>query len=311
MDVSVVIPTRDRPELLALTVRSVLWQEAVTEEVLIVDDGVRPGTRTVIEQLGDERVRLLRNTGPAGVSGARNTGIAAARGRWIAFLDDDDLWAPGKLATQLAAANAASAGWAYAGDVTIDEHLRVRDGAPPPSPQAVVTGLRHHNAVPAGASNVTVRRDVLEVVGGFDPQLRTSEDWDLWIRLANTGMPACVPRPLVALRIHAGMASRAVDQMLADIQVIAHRHAIPVDRARHERWAAWMCLQTGHRVKALGHYARAVAAGDLPSVGRAALALLYPGVTRPRSGRPSDRWGVEAQAWLNALRLAAATDQVQ
>ena len=200
MDVSVVIPTRDRPDLLALTLRSALWQEDVSMEVLVVDDGVRPDTRTVTTQLGAERVRLLRNAGPPGVSGARNSGIAAARGRWIAFLDDDDLWAPGKLSSQLTAADEASAGWVYAGDVTVDETLRVRDGAPPPSPEAVVAELRHHNAVPAGASNVVVRRDLLATVGRFDPQLRTSEDWDLWLRLARTGLPACVQRPLVALR---------------------------------------------------------------------------------------------------------------
>ena len=306
MDVSVVIPTRDRPELLALTLRSVRWQEGVSMEVLVVDDGAGPAAPAVIGQLGDERFRLLRNIGPAGVSGARNTGIAAARGRWIAFLDDDDLWAPDKLATQLAGATDASAGWAYAGDVTVDEQLRVRYGAPPPVPEAVVAGLRHHNAVPAGASNVLVRRDVLEGAGGFDPGLRTSEDWDLWIRLAGTGLPACVRRPLVALRTHAGMASRAVDQMLADIQVVARRHAIPADKARHERWAAWMCLQAGQRAMAVRHYVHAAAAGDIPSLGRAAVALLYSGVTRPRS-RP-DKWGEEAQRWLNALRLSASTD---
>jgi len=305
MDVSVVIPTRDRPDLLALTLRSALRQDDVSTEVLVVDDGVRPDTRTVTTQLGAERVRLLRNAGPPGVSGARNTGIAAARGRWIAFLDDDDLWAPGKLSSQLTTADEVSAGWAYAGHVIVDETLRVLDGAPPPSPEAVVSGLRHHNAVPAGASNVVVRRDLLATVGGFDPQLRTSEDWDLWLRLARTGLPACVQRPLVALRTHSAMASLAVDQMLADIQVIAHRHSIPVDQVRHERWAAWMCLQTGHRARALHHYLRAAASGDVRSLGRAAVALLVPRVTRARSGRPSGAWCSEAQEWLNTLPLAS------
>jgi glycosyltransferase involved in cell wall biosynthesis len=306
MDVSVVIPTRDRPELLALTLRTALWQEGVSTEVLVVDDGARPDTETLVRQLGEERVRLVRNTGPAGVSGARNTGIAAARGGWIAFLDDDDLWAPSKLAMQLASAQDVSAGWAYGGDVSVDHMLRVRVGAPPPSPEVVVAGLRRHNAVPAGASNVVVRRDVLEAVGGFDPQLRTSEDWDLWIRLSRSGLPACVRRPLVALRMHAGMASRAVDQMLADVQLIARRHGIPVDYARHERWAAWMCLQAGRRVMAMRHYARAAAGGDLGSLGRAAVGLLYPGVARVRTGEPTNAWCVEAQGWLEALRPASS-----
>jgi glycosyltransferase involved in cell wall biosynthesis len=301
MDVSVVIPTRDRPDFLALTLRSVLWQEQVDAEVLVVDDGSERGTATLLEQIGDARIHLLRNVGPAGVSGARNSGIAAARGDWIAFLDDDDLWAPNKLASQLAAAKEAGAKWVYAGHVTVDAALCVRDGAPPPSPGEVVAGLRRHNSVPAGASNVALRRDILESVGMFDTRLRTSEDWDLWLRLAATGLPAHVPRPLVALRLHGGMASRSVDRMLADIEVVADRHGIPVDRARHQRWAAWMCLEDGRRAAALRHYARAVVDGDVTSLGRAAVALIYPRVARNRSVS-SDGWACEAEAWLAVLR---------
>ena len=304
MDVSVVIPTRDRPELLALTLRSVLRQEHVNAEVIVVDDGEGAGTDTLLKQVGDGRVRLLRNSGPPGVSGARNSGIAAATGEWISFLDDDDLWAPGKLAAQLAVANETGAGWVYAGDVTCDTDLRVRSGAPPSLPQQVVAELRRHNAVPAGASNVAVRREVLDIVGRFDPELRTSEDWDLWLRLAATGLPACVPRPLVALRMHGRMASRGVDRMLADIEVVAHRHRIPIDRPRHQRWAAWMCLEDGRRSAALRHYARAVMAGDVASIGRAALALIDPHAARRRP-LPADDWAREAQTWLNALRPAS------
>ena len=301
MDVSVVIPTRDRPEFLALTLCSVLWQEGVETEILVVDDGQGPGTEALLNRLGNPRVRLLRNTGPPGVSGARNTGIAAAKGAWIAFLDDDDLWAPAKLASQLAAAKKTDVGWVYAGDVTVDEALQVRVGIPPASPERVVDELRQYNAVPAGASNVAVRRDVLAAVGGFDPQLRTSEDWDLWLRLAATGLPACVPHPLVALRTHARMASRDVDRMLEDIEVIASRHGIPVDRARHQRWAAWTCLEDGRQGDALHHYARAAMAGDLASIGRAAVALVNPQVARRSRSLPTDDWAREAQAWLNAL----------
>ena len=301
-DVSVVIPTRDRASLLVHTLRSVLWQEDVDAEVLVVDDGMESDTGAVLERLGDRRVHLLRNSGPPGVSGARNRGIAAAKGHWIAFLDDDDLWAPGKLRAQLSVAEQAGAAWVYAGDVTVDEDLRVCAGAPPPAPEQMVADLQRYNAVPAGASNVVVRRAVLDAVGGFDAELRTSEDWDLWLRLATTGLPASVPRPLVALRTHSGMASRAVDQMLADIEIIARRHGIPVDRARHERWAAWMCLEDRRRAAALHHYARAVIAGDFISLGRAAMALIDPDVTRRRRPSPDDDWAVEAQTWLNAIQ---------
>jgi glycosyltransferase involved in cell wall biosynthesis len=249
MDVSVVIPTRDRPELLALTLRTALSQEHVNAELIVVDDGSESGTATLVRQLADSRIRLLPNTGPPGVSGARNRGIAAANGRWIAFLDDDDLWAPNKLAMQIAAATENNAGWVYAGDVTVDADLRVCSGAPPPPPDEVVADLRRHNAVPAGASNVAVRREVLERVGDFDTALRTSEDWDMWLRLAATGLPACVRRPLVALRTHGAMASRAFAQVLTDLEIIADRHGIPVDRAGHQRWAAWISLQNITRAR--------------------------------------------------------------
>lgn len=306
MDVSVVIPTRDRPELLALTLRTVLWQEGAEIEVLIVDDGMQPGTEALVKRLEDHRLRLLRNTEPQGVSGARNSGIGAATGHWISFLDDDDLWAPGKLSAQLAMATERGAGWVYAGDVTLDEELHVRAGAPPPSPEQVVAELRRYNAVPAGASNVTVRRDVLDAVGGFDTALRTSEDWDLWLRLAATGLPACVPRPLVALRTHGGMASRAIDQMLADIEIVSRRHGIQVDRARHQRWAAWMSLEAGRRGQAVRHYARAVMAGDLISLGRAAVAVVRPEIARnPRI--PDGEWAREAEKWLAPMRSEALT----
>jgi hypothetical protein len=97
------------------------------------------------------------------------------------------------------------------------------------------------------------------------------------------------------------MASRSVDQMLADIEIIARRHRIPVDRARHQRWAAWMCLERGRRAKALQHYARAVMAGDFISLGRAAVALMDPHVTRRRWPSHDDAWALEAQTWLNVL----------
>jgi glycosyltransferase involved in cell wall biosynthesis len=305
MDVSVVIPTRDRPQMLGLGLCSVLRQQGVDVEVLVVDDGDRPGTAALIDRIGIERVHLLRNSGPPGVSGARNSGIAAATGDWIAFLDDDDLWAPGKVASQLTAAEKACAGWVYAGHVTVDQALRVRDGAPPPPPDEVVAQLRRHNAVPAGASNVMVRRDVLGQVGVFDPALRTSEDWDLWLRLAATGSPACVRRPLVALRTHPAMASRLIDRMLADIEVIRERHGIPVDRARHLRWAAWMCLEDGHRAAAMRHYASAAMEGDIACLGRAVVALVLPHASRPNRRRVDDEWTHEAQAWLEVLRAEA------
>jgi glycosyltransferase involved in cell wall biosynthesis len=305
-DVTVVIPTKDRPDMLVLALASVCAQRDVAVEILVVDDGTEVDAASTVELVGDRRIRAIRNGGPHGVSGARNTGIDAARGRWVAFLDDDDAWAPTKLAAQLRTAIDTGAMWAYAGYVTTDEDLRVCGGSPPDDPGHVMRALRRHNAVPAGASGVIVRREALEAVGPFDPSLVTSEDWDMWIRLARVSAPVGVAQPLVALRAHRRMASRDVDRLLHDIGVVATRYDLPVDRARHERWAAWMRLEDGDVIAALGHYARAARRGDVTSIARAVVAVTKPDVARRPCVPGASPWAREAQRWCDdVLRRAA------
>ena len=307
-EVSVVIPTRDRSRLLALTLRSALWQRGVDLEVVVVDDGSTDDTAAMVAALADPRLRLLRHDHPQGVSAARNRGIAEAGGAWVAFLDDDDLWAPDKLARQLEAAHQTGRTWVYTGEVSMDERLRILDGRPPAPPEQVLERLVRHNAVPAGASNVVVQADTLARAGAFDTRLRNNEDWDLWIRLARLGPPAWVCRPLVALRVHPGNASQNMDRMLQELDVIERRHRIPVDRAAHYRWAAWSSLQAGRRRAALRYYAHAVRIGDLSSIARAVVTLTHPAVAQRRAAHPvrpgsaEQVWIAEAQSWLDPLR---------
>src|SRR5215218_5096689 len=97
-DVTVVIPTMDRWRLLSeRALHSALTQEQVDLEVVVVDDSATDETAIGIAGLNDERVRVIRHEQPQGLQRARNVGIAAARGDWVAFLDDDDVWAPWKL----------------------------------------------------------------------------------------------------------------------------------------------------------------------------------------------------------------------
>jgi glycosyltransferase involved in cell wall biosynthesis len=305
-DVSVVIPTRNRRERLRLALRSALRQRAVDVEVVVVDDGSTDGTDELVEAVGDARIRWIRREVSGGVGAARNEGIAAAVGRWVAFLDDDDVWSPDKLALQVEALRSGDAAWAYGGDVVIDAELRVLGGAPPPEPDHVVRLLGRYNAVPAGASNVVVVADVLRRVGGFDPALRTSEDWDMWIRLAREGAPVCVRQPLVAVAVHEGNASRDAARMLEEIETIRGRYGIPVDRPRHLRWAAWTALNEGRRRDAVRSYLRAAAAGDVRSIVRAAAASAAPARMVRRSSRVrtdvSAAWIREATTWLEEVR---------
>jgi glycosyltransferase involved in cell wall biosynthesis len=304
-EVSVVIPTHNRRRLLGQTLRSVLGQRGVEFEVVVVDDGSTDGTAEAVAALGDPRVRLLRHEHPRGVATARNVGAAAARAAWVALLDDDDLWAPDKLARQLAAAGG-EGGWVYAGAVEVDGAGRRCGGAPPPPPDALVAGLSRRNPMPAGSSNVMVRAGLLADSGGFDPALRHLADWDLWLRLAHLRPPAYVAAPLVAYRIHPGQATMDTTGMVAEARVLQARHG--VDPAAIHRWVAWSQLRAGRRWAAVAAYAAAVRSGDLASVARSAVALLSPHPTLARNplrratGAPD--WHLPAQAWLEELALA-------
>jgi glycosyltransferase involved in cell wall biosynthesis len=303
MEVSAVVPTRNRSQLLPMTLRSVLRQADVRLEIVVVDDASIDDTRNVVAAFGDPRVRLIRNATPTGPSAARNRGAEEARGEWLAFVDDDDLWAPTKLAQQIEVMTSSGRRWSYAGDVAVDGDYRILSGGPPPRPEEVIRLLEQHDAVPAGASNVIVRADTLEAAGPFDPHLTSSEDWDMWIRLAQHGPPDWVCRPLVAISYHGANASRDAEAMMRQLETVAARYGIPVDRARHQRWVAWNALLEGRRVDAARNYLRAVALGDVGSLARATVAVAAPGyaIRRARPAAGERAWIAEARAWLDVL----------
>jgi glycosyltransferase involved in cell wall biosynthesis len=312
-DISVVIPTRDRRDLLRLAVVSVLSQQHVDIEVVVVDDASTDDIAGTVSSFADRRLRVVRQTSPGGVSAARNRGIAEARGKWVAFLDDDDLWAPQKLALQLEAATRSNRTWVYAGDVNVDDDLRVLTASAPPTPEQVMERLPRYNPVPSGASNVLVRADALAEAGQFDPGLKRTEDWDMWIRVARTGPPAFVLRPLVAYRFHSANIAGETTAIVEEADRLAARYGIPVDRAAMQRRAAWISLRAGDRRGAIRHYARAFAMGDVRSAARAAVALAHPAVGSNRvfgllpESPSDDARRREAQDWLDDLsRLEAA-----
>jgi glycosyltransferase involved in cell wall biosynthesis len=311
--VSVVVPTHNRSGLLTQTLRSVLWQRGVDLEVVVVDDGSTDDTAEVVAALDDPRVRLLRHGIPRGVSAARNRGVAAAGGRWLAFCDDDDLWAPDKLARQLAAAQATGRSWVYAGEVHIDLGRQVVGGAPPLPPEGLLARLPHANVVPGGCSGVLLRRDALCGQEPFDGRrYRHFADWDLWLRLARQGPPAWVPSPLVGYRIHPGNASLDTAGMVAELAVIEHRHGVRVDRTSFYRYAALISRRAGRRRAALGYYLHAalrdpayLATGlpaDVGDVARGVVRALWRASPRRppwRAGAPQHPPGTEGdREWL-------------
>lgn len=207
-DVTVVIPTHNRRELLHRTLRSVLAQEDVELTVLVVDDGGADGTEASVQALDDPRVTVLRHPEARGVSAARNTGIARATTRWVAFVDDDDLWAPGKLRAQLdALAASPDARWASTGSVNIDRQCRISGWHPPPDVTDLADLLLVQNHVPGGGSGVLAERELVLAVGGFDEAISNLADWDLYTRLALASPVAPVFRFHIGYLVHVqGMA---------------------------------------------------------------------------------------------------------
>jgi glycosyltransferase involved in cell wall biosynthesis len=307
-DVSVVVPTHNRRELLASTLGTILWQRDANLEVVVVDDGSRDPDVVphVISDVADDRVVLVRNENPTGVSVARNLGIATARGSWVAFCDDDDLWAPDKLALQLAAARSTGRGWVYTGAVKIDLQQRVIGGLPPPAPDVTLARLPHVNLVPGGCSGVLVSTAALRKAGGFDPKLVNLADWDMWMRLALAGPPAFVPRPLVAYRIHPHNASSDTALILAEARSLDQRYGSSVDYGALYHYLAWVLLRSGRGRESLRYYVLALANGtfgapvaDLWWKLRQRLRMERVQLPRERRRRAQrSAWRAAAEAWL-------------
>jgi len=283
-DVTTVIPTKDRVDFLASgALPSALGQEGVEHEVIVVDDGSSDGTAAFVEDLDDERVRVIRHPRTRGVAHARNSGIAAARGSWVAFLDDDDLWSPDKLRMQIQAAETAGASFSYASALGLDGDYNPLFVVPATQPERLAGRLLAANSIWGGSSNVVARRTLLEALEGFDEQLHQLADWDLWIRLALEAPAAACPDVLVGIVQHQGsmlVAERA--DIFAEFAYLVAKHesararlAAPANVRMFARWEALGHRRAGRRSAAARAYLRgAEGPFDIGAVARAAGCLL-------------------------------------
>jgi hypothetical protein len=308
-DASVVVPTHNRRRLALLTVRSLLSQVGVDLEVIVVDDGSVDGTADAVRNLADERIKIVRNDVAQGVSAARDRGRSEARGDWVGFCDDDDLWAPTKLQSQILAADALGRDWAYVGVINVDDDLQVVSGRPPRPPEDVVRALPHYNAIPGGGSNVIVRAELLKRMPPFDRRLKNTEDWEMWIRLAAEGPPACDARPLMAYRIHSGNASLDAKAILAGVRLIEQTHHTSADMGMIHRWLGESSLRTGDRRAGLKHLVLATMNGESRAVAGDIRAILRRKIARFIRSSPGGNvqpdyadWRSQANGWLAELR---------
>lgn len=185
--VSVIIPTYNHAHFLTQAVRSVFDQTFQDFEIVVVDDGSTDNTREVVQTYTDSRFKYIYQENK-GLAASRNTGLRAARGEFVAFLDADDIFLPCKLEVQLEwFENHPSCGMVVSGYYFMnDQGEFVRANTPWISVPILEVEDWLFNC-PVVPNAVLVKKHWIDQVGGFDEVFRRVEDWDLWLRLAYAG----------------------------------------------------------------------------------------------------------------------------
>jgi glycosyltransferase involved in cell wall biosynthesis len=281
--ISVVLPCRDGADRLPAALAGVRAETdalSAPAEVVLVDDRSTDATAAVAERIAAGWPALRRIAGPGrGPGAARNAGVAACRGALVAFADDDDAWAPGRLSAALAAHRAQPEAVFSCQDYA---HARAEaPGAALPTAfgywplwrafrDAALTERTDARALIAaenavGTSTVTVRRTDFVAVGGFDAALPSASDWDLWLTLARRGPALILGRIGAVYAMRPGSVSAARGARIAAMRAVLARHPdLPfwarrraegrISTARSEAAAA-----EGRGWSALAHAARALA----------------------------------------------------
>lgn len=253
--VSVIICTRNgwSRGFLDETLRSVLMQSLPASEILLVDDASSDGTAAYVQHAYPQ-VTILQNTG-TGLAAARNTGIAAARFAWVAFIDDDDVWHPEKLTQQLAQANACATPDAviWASQVAT---LNRRGGMPVPraTPRQFATWPACLLGSPIQPSSVLLSKNLLSRMGPFNEQIPEGAAYDYWIRCLSSGISIRYStNPLLYYRQHHPQMTAAVRKLehFLGIDALVAPHltrlaAAQADRIRLARWLHNLRSLTAH-----------------------------------------------------------------
>ncbi len=282
-DISVVIPAWNAERWIARAIDSVLAQTLPPRELIIVNDGSEDATAEIVAGYGD-RVQLLTQTNQ-GLSAARNTGINAACGEWVAFLDADDYWLPRKLEEQ----------WRLIennprlGFVSCTALLEYEDGniagewkciSKQDEADILRVLFRKHAAIAGSGSAVMARKKLLVESGGFDTTLDSLEDVDMWIRLAALSAYACAGKPQVVITRRRDSMSRNLMKMKhAAMRVMRkNRKLLGSDGKAYWRWcyagmltdyAKWE-IREGQRLTA---FADLMVALGMSPIGRGRLVL--------------------------------------
>lgn len=264
--VSIVIPSYNRAHLLGRAIRSVLNQTYKNFEVIVVDDASTDDTAEIVKTFKDDRIQYILHDANAGGAAARNTGIRASRGEYIAFQDSDDEWFPEKLEKQMTLFEQVSAetGVVYTG------FWRVRNNHKtyiPPDGIKQKEGDIHRELLKrnfVSTQTVVVKKECLEQSGLFDERLPRLQDWELFIRLSKLYEFKFVAEPLVIAHFTPESISAKKDALIEAKKLILekHREEISTDTgvlASHLYSIASLSFQTGEMRKGRAYLKQALA----------------------------------------------------
>ncbi len=241
--VSVVMPTHTRAGLLGRSIASVLGQSFADLELIVVDDCSSDNTAEVVARFDDPRLRYVPLTDNLGAAGARNAGARLARGEWLAFQDDDDIWLVDKLRCQIETLREQpEAQWCLGSFIQIQPQRQIYFGG-----EAAFRGMDYRQGIGDGGPqwnliatpNWLLRRSLFEQAGGFDPEIRSWDDWELGLRLYQLSPPIHCDQPtFIQDHIEGSGLMRAERTRAADMRRILAKHghywdAQPRVMARH------------------------------------------------------------------------------
>lgn len=239
--VSVILPTYQRPHLLKRAMQSVLNQSYPHLELIVVDDASADATEDVVASVDDERVRYVKQPTNRGASAARNRGIREAKGAFLAFQDDDDIWFVDRLKLQLEHLLDAGEDTALslAGHIHVSpRHCRFVGGEQAFKQVDFSRGINSDFSLTATPCWL-VKKSVLDEVGVFDEEMSTWEDWELALRISQVKQLVHVPGPLLLQDRHRGGGlSKEEKHVPAAMRIVESRH--------HQLWDNAPLVRSAH-----------------------------------------------------------------
>lgn len=239
--VSVIIPAFNSSHFLPECLESVLQQTHSNLEIIVVDDVSKDETLEIIEKYQRQypNIKLIKNSINSGPGISRNKGIDQANGEYIAFLDSDDLWEPTKIEKQVRAFRTNS-------DMKVNYcFFKFLNGPQEPNINIEYNTLElllQHGATTCMPSSMMIKTDFLKKFKGFPLNVRTSEDWDLWLRMSTQTNFHCLPEPLYVRRQHENQISNMSDRTFINDNLVlsqflqAHEKVLTIDLVRKAKY---------------------------------------------------------------------------